>query len=87
MKLSPWLVIDGYCATRVFLDTDPSIVKNRVAFIEKTPRVLKDGIWISGRKGSGGPNGDIPENELYGFYPRSRQWCDEQLKEMGYLLT
>lgn len=39
MKLSPWIVIDKYCATRVILGTDPTVVKNRIAFIEKTPRI------------------------------------------------
>jgi|APSaa5957512535_1039671.scaffolds.fasta_scaffold06771_6 hypothetical protein len=37
--LSGWIIIDSYCATRVLLGTDPAVVANRVAFIEKTPRV------------------------------------------------
>ncbi len=39
MELSEWIVIDGYCATRVKLGTDPNNVENRIAFIEKTPSV------------------------------------------------
>lgn len=39
MKLSPWIIVHEYCATRVLFGTDPNDVKNRVAFIEKTPRV------------------------------------------------
>lgn len=39
MKLSKWIVIDGYCATRVILGTDTSIPSNRIAFIEKSPRI------------------------------------------------
>lgn len=37
--LSPWIVVDGYCATRVLVGTDPDKIENRYAFIEKTPRV------------------------------------------------
>ncbi len=39
MRLSPWIVIEGHCATRVLEGTDPAVVANRIAFIEKTPRV------------------------------------------------
>lgn len=95
-KLSEWIVVDDYCATRVYLGTDPSNPINRVAFIEKTPRVRMTEFiddnkerhnWFSGPKGSGGSGGSeghIPENELYGFYPKSREWCDETLKNLGY---
>jgi hypothetical protein len=38
-RLSDWIVVDEYCATRVIEGTDPDVVANRVAFIEKTPRV------------------------------------------------
>lgn len=39
MKLSKWIDVDGYCATRVIYGTDPQKEENRVAFIEKTPRI------------------------------------------------
>lgn len=94
IKLSPWIIVEGYCATRVPVGTDPNLIENRVAFIEKTPRVrianyegnfLDDWKnWAQGPKGSGG--GDPEKDLTYGFYPPSRQWCDEELKKMGYEL-
>lgn len=92
VELSPWIVVDGHCATRVVLGTDPNEVSNRRAFIEKSPRVLisEDALdssnWEYGPKGSGGSDGHIPENEHYGFYPNSRKWCDEALVLMGAVL-
>lgn len=68
-RLSGWIVLDGYCAMRVRLDTDPIVVENRVCFIEKTPRVRvpgpgrwlgreamgseEHGWWIYGPRGRG----------------------------------
>lgn len=75
-----------HCAFRAIEETG-----QRVAFIEKTPRILiqpKEGnmseIWHYGPRGSGGPDGHIPENQLYGFDPDSRAWCDKMLQNMGY---
>lgn len=90
VELSDWIVIDDYCATRVIKGSDPDIESNRIAFIEKTPRIRiansddRKG-WFYGHGGSGGSNGHIPENEIYGFDPESRQWCDEHLKLLGYI--
>lgn len=94
-QLTEWLVYDGYCAMRCIAGSDTSKVENRVAFIEKTPRVRTSPFtdwrhdhlcWEQGPKGSGGPDGHIPENEYYGFYPPSREWCDRRLVELGYAL-
>ena len=90
MKISPWIEID-HCATRVFEGTDPFMVKNRVAFIEKTPRVCVQSVvldypnefetgiikrvWVYGPEGSG---------ELCGKDPKSRKWCDDMLVLLGY---
>ncbi len=79
---------------------DPENILTRVAFIEKTPRIRiaeytgeKDEHsiiindwknWRQGPKGSGG--GNPPVALTYGFDPKSRAWCDEQLKAMGYIL-
>ena len=38
-RLSPWIVIDGYCAAIVLEGDDPGDPLKRLAFIEKTPRV------------------------------------------------
>jgi hypothetical protein len=86
-RLSPWIIVDGYCATRVIEGTDPSVVGNRVAFIEKTPRVCINGFWLGGPKGAGGAGGEDPSKETYGFYPPSRKWADELLTAAGAVLT
>lgn len=85
VELSEWIVISGYCATRVVKGTDPDVIANRVAFIEKTPRVKIGEEWVSGPKGSGGHE-DPEKWKLYGFDPDSRQWCDDRLIELGYKL-
>lgn len=100
-RLSGWIVILGYCAMRVRFGTDPSVVANRVCFIEKTPRVRvpgpgrwlgceaagsdAQGWWIYGPKGRGCTGDETPEQEeAYGFYPPSRAWCEEMLRQLGY---
>lgn len=93
MELSPWIVVDDYCATRVIKGTNPEEVANRVAFIEKTPRVRnasfttwdeEQGKWPQGPKGSGGSEPE--KNGYYGFDEESREWCDKELKKLGYIL-
>ena len=93
MKTSPWLVLDGYCAVRIIDGGDIKNIADRVALIEKTPRVRMAPFtdkatdaknWLEGRKGPGGADGDKPENELYGFYPPSRAWADSELLALGY---
>lgn len=96
VTLSPW-VIDGHCAFRHILGTDPDKMCNRVAFIEKTPRVRirpwneydgdrQDHLnWESGPKGSGCSCEESPEEkEAYGFDLSSRNWCDRKLTVLGY---
>ncbi len=61
-RVSPWISLDGYSAMRVIEGTDPYNIANRVAFIEKSPRVrvqpfveLRDDKgWQYGPKGVGG---------------------------------
>lgn len=38
MRLSPWISVD-HCATRVIEGSDPELLQNRIAFIEKSGRV------------------------------------------------
>ena len=95
-KLSRWIVVDGYCATRIIEGGSIDNIADRVAFIEKTPRVrvgqftademLEQDNWLQGPKGLGGSDGDNPDNELYGFFPPSRDWCDFELVKRGYEL-
>lgn len=100
IKLSPWTIYDGYCAFRYIIGTDPEVIANRVAFIEKTPRVrirpwnsrdedAHDHLnWESGPKGSGCSGDFDPKQEgAYGFDQSSRDWCDKKLRHMGYQLT
>lgn len=85
MKLSPW-TMELHCSFRYVLETDPNVVANRVAYIEKTPRVRvrpfteQDDFlnWQQGPKGSG---------DEYGLYQPSRDWCDNRLIQLGYELT
>jgi hypothetical protein len=83
MKVSPWQVVDEYCVARVIEGGNPDNVLDRVAFIEKTPRVrIRRNVyssscpdflnWAEGFKGDG-PNDDI-----------SRKWCDSMLELLGY---
>ena len=93
MKTTPWIVYDGYCAMRAIEGSDAGVIANRVAFIEKAPRVrfapwtdfdTDCHNWKYGTKGPGG--GDPEKDETYGFCPASRAWCDARLLELGYQL-
>ena len=94
MKLSDWIAHDDFCAMRIVGGGEPSELADRVAFIEKTPRVRVAPFtnksddwknWKCGPKGSGG--GVAPSIDgTYGFDADSRAWCDEQLIRLGYSL-
>lgn len=81
--VGPWtLCEDGAGAYRALLDTDGEVITNRVAFIEKTPRIrirredqyTEDYLnWASGPFKGYGPLDDA-----------SRAWCDEALALFGY---
>lgn len=88
VELTGWMVVPGgdHCAMRCIAGADIHDIANRVAFIEKTPRVRvlpldpkhpdKDGAmnWEYGCKGGMDYGRDI----------ESRAWCDEKLASMGY---
>lgn len=89
IKLSNWISDPDFpeCYMRIVAGTDPSVIANRVAFIEKTPRVRLRSFtttdtdfknWKYGTKGSG--------DEL-GSYQPSRDWCDQILLALNYILT
>ncbi len=90
VRLSPWICIrDGssdHCVMRVIEGTDPSVVANRVAFIEKTGRVLHNDEWVYLRKGSGGPGPDYEYQQIYGFDFETREDCDAYLRRFGAIL-
>jgi hypothetical protein len=83
MKVSEWLPVpDSECFMRVIEGTDPSVVANRVAFIEKTPRVrvkpwTEEDDWKNWQQG---PKGGLD----YGKDNNSRVWCNHRLPELGY---
>lgn len=86
MKLSAW-VMEDHCSMRYVLGADREEIENRVAFIEKTPRVRVAAYteyFQDYKNWKEGPKGCAPE---YGQYQPSRDWCDAQLIEMGYTLT
>ena len=85
LKLSNWISDPDSpeCYMRVVLGTDSTILANRVAFIEKTPRVRVAPFttiindfqnWQQGYKGC--------SNDL-GSYQPSRDWCDQKLVVLG----
>jgi hypothetical protein len=95
MKISPWVKIfeefDGreYCAgmTRIVEGGDLNKIADRVAFIEKTPRIRI-------RNGSGFMPFDM-HNDYLNWAERpwkgdgpedkeSMQWCDDALRLFGY---
>lgn len=97
IRLSPWTVCEGHCAMRFVEGTDPNIVANRVAFIEKTARIRiypfehnpeNDGLnWKYGVRGRACSHDEDAERaQAYGLYPPSREWCDRELHRLGYVL-
>ena len=84
-EVGPWTLCEGG-VYRALIDRNGEVIANRVAFIEKTPRVRirsaslgefeKDHLnWASGCKGDG------PEDQW------SRAWCDEALELFGYRVS
>ena len=88
-ELSDWTVYDDYCLVRYKKGTDIEDRNNRMAFIEKTPRVRCENIivenedfgeqhyWIYGNKGES-------YSEIEGEDIESCMWCDKMLELMGW---
>lgn len=74
--LSPWVLVDGYCAMRFIKGDNPLRYGSRVAFVEKTARVLidNDDNWETVYKSSD-----------YGMSQTSLEECDKKLMELGYV--
>lgn len=83
LKVSPWVAVPGseYCSMRFLEGTDLNVVDNRVAFIEKTPRVrflpasLLSEDWLNWHQGWKGDDG---------WDEVAQGWCDTHLLAMGY---
>lgn len=99
MKVGPWQTVDGYCAARIIQGGDPYRVEDRVAFIEKTPRVRIRAAYHREQHGTyedGGAYVDYRWEEFLDWCsgtkgngaddPESREWCDNMLKLLGYEL-
>lgn len=98
MQVTNWILIDG-SAMRVLLGKDPEVIANRVAFIEKTPRVriradhLGVYRWVYD-DGTAHEERQWPEFLNWcegdkGSGPEdeeSRAWCDRMLVALGYTL-
>ena len=89
MKLSKWILLPD-CAMLVTLGTDPDRMENRMAFVEKTPRIrirsMQQHIfpdawktdylnWCERPWKGQGPND-----------PTSIKWCEDMLVLLGYEL-
>ncbi|GAA4880177.1 hypothetical protein GCM10023310_70450 [Paenibacillus vulneris] len=92
-QLSDWIIVDGHCATRVKIGGNPDNVEERVAFIEKTPRVrINKNKYCVERKNEIGCSmldndawlyGEKGSTE-YGRDKSSRKWCDDMLALLGW---
>lgn len=86
-EVGPWTLCEGGAgAYRALLGYSGEHVANRVAFIEKTPRVRirpmeQFGDWEDFLNWASGFSGDGPE-DVY-----SRAWCDEALELFGYKMS
>lgn len=92
-ELSDWMM-DGHCAMRILIDGNPDNSLDRIAFIEKTPRVKIDR-YKCGIEAEDGIGGKTPERDVWisgpkgngqecGLYETSREWCDKMLELLGY---
>lgn len=83
-RVGPWVEVEGG-AYRALLAMEGNLAENCVAIIEKTPRVRIRALQLNAAEDwlnwAEGPfEGDGPCD------PRSRQWCDNMLRQLGYAL-
>ena len=97
-KITPWIVDAEYgCAYRHIVGADPKDITERVALIEKTPRVRIRSASLRLDKGHYEDGGEYtierwPEHldwcsgtKGYGHNDKeSRAWCDAMLKLLAY---
>ena len=81
----PWQLFDGFCSMRVLLDQEPTL-ENRVAFIEKTPRVRVQPFTTNDAETTKWSYGYKGEPYAHDQHREERAWCDQQLLNMGYTL-
>lgn len=97
-KISPWIVNAEYgCAYRHMVGSDPEDITNRVALIEKSPRVRIRSASLRLDKGQYEDGSKYiierwPEHLDWCYGPKgdgyddeeSRAWCNAMLKLLGY---
>lgn len=86
INVSPWIDDPqvSHCSMRIVEGGDPNKISDRVAFIGIIPRVRTNKFtkiydfenWFFGPKGS----------TDYGKDKESRNWCDRELRRLGYRL-
>lgn len=91
-ELSDWIMVK-HCATRIKKGGDINNIQDRVAFIEKTPRVrvskfdygveAQNGIGVIGQQTDAWISGPKGSSD-YGLDGKSREWCDEMLSLLGW---
>ena len=97
-KVTSWIRYDG-CSMRIIQGTDPDDIRNRVAVIEKTPRVRIRPAYLRESRGTYEGGGEYLDHKwaehldwCYGDKgddcnnKESKAWCDAMLKLLGYTL-
>lgn len=83
MKVGPWQLADNSeCVMRIREGGDPNNIADRVAFIEKTPRIRirpYNPQWADHLNWA-----EAPFKGPYGGDIHSREWCDMALVLFGY---
>lgn len=101
-KISAWIKTDCGCgAYRSIAGKNGDLIENRVAFIEKTPRVRIREYYLGTEREWDDAGNVVSENrrwpEFLDWYCgdkgdgpddiESRKWCDKMLVAMGYDLS
>lgn len=84
IKVSDWIEQDDCFAFRIVENGDPENIADRVAAIEKTPRVRISPFTSNGNDFMNWLSADFKGGNHQSL--ESRKWCDEQLIRMGYIL-
>ena len=101
MQVTNWILINGG-AMRVLLGKDPEVIANRVAFVEKTPRVRIRPECLGVYREHDDAGNVVYETRQWPEFlnwceghghkgdgpedEESRAWCDRMLVALGYIL-
>ena len=87
-KLSKWIKVEGHCWTRIVEGGDYNNISDRVAFIEKSPRVRtgRDEVFdfLNDTKHW---RFETIKDKNYDSTISEKDWCDRELRIMGYELS